>query len=146
MKKYIITILIAIVVGAVLGIYSFNKFKEEDIRPVFNITKNQAYAIQIGVFDTYENASKLAEKYGGLVILDNEKYRVYISIVNDTLNLMKSYYDQKGIAYYIRTIDVSQEFIDKLNNYETVLKVIDKEEYDSIIKNILKDYKELNNE
>ena len=93
MKKYIITILIAIIVGACLGIYSFNKFKEEDI-PVFNFNKNQAYAVQIGVFDTFENAEKLAEKYGGLVVLDNEKYRVYIAIVNDTLNLIKTYLDE----------------------------------------------------
>ena len=144
MKKYIITILVAIIVGACLGIYSFNKFKEDDIKTVFNMSKNQAYAFQIGVFDTFENAEKLAEKNGGLVVLDNEKYRVYASIVNDTLNLMKSYYNEKGIAYYIRTVDVNEEFLNKLENYETVLKVIDKEEYDTVIKNILRDYKELN--
>lgn len=144
MKKYIITILIAIAVGACLGIYSFNKFKEDDIKPVFSFNKNQAYAFQIGVFDTFENAQKLAEKYGALVILDNDKYRVYISIANDTINLMKSYLDEKKIAYYIRTIEVSEEFNEKLNNYEAVLKVIDKEEYESVIKNILRDYKELN--
>ena len=144
MKKYIITILIAVVFGACLGIYSFNKFKEDDVKQVFNINKNQAYAMQIGVFDTFENAQKLAEKFGGLVILDNEKYRVYVAIVNDTLNMIKTYYDEKGIAYYIRTIDVTQEFSEKLNNYETLLKVAKKEEYDTIIKGILKDYKELN--
>lgn len=144
MKKYIITILIAIIVGACLGIYSFNRFKEEDIKPVFSFNKNQAYAMQIGVFDTFENAEKLAEKYGGLVILDNEKYRVYIAIVNDTLNLMKAYLDERKIAYYIRTVDVSEEFMNKLSNYETILKAIDKSEYDAVIKNILKDYKELN--
>ena len=144
MKKFLITIIIAIIIGACLGIYSYNKFKEDDIKTVFNVNKNQAFAFQIGVFDTFENAESLAEKQGGLVILDNEKYRVYISIVNDTLNLMKSYYNEKGIAYYIRTIDVNEEFLNKLENYEAVLKVIDKEEYDSVIKNILKDYKELN--
>lgn len=143
MKKFLITIIIAVIVGACLGIYSFNKFKEEDVKTVFSINKNQAFAFQVGVFDTFENAETLAEKYGGLVILDNEKYRVYTAIVSDTLNLIKNYYNEKGIAYYIRTIDVNDEFMDKLNNYETVLKVIDKDEYDSIIKNILRDYKEL---
>ena len=144
MKKYLITILIAIVVGACLGIYSFNRFKQDDVKPVFNFNKNQAYAMQIGVFDAFENAEKLAEKYGGLVVLDNEKYRVYIAIVNDTLNIMKSYYDEKGIAYYIRTIDVDSQFMEKLNNYETALKVVEKSNYDEIIRNILRDYKELN--
>ena len=144
MKKYIITILIAIIIGACLGIYSFNKFKEDNVKTVFSFNKNQAYAFQIGVFDTFENAEKLAEKYGGLVILDNEKYRVYIAISNDTINLLKTYYDEKKIAYYIRTIDVNEEFVNKLNDYETLLKSIKKEEYDSVIKNILKDYKELN--
>ena len=144
MKKYLITVLIAIFVGACLGIYSFNKFKEDDVKSVFSFNKNQAFAFQIGVFDAFENAEKLAEKYGGLVILDNDKYRVYIAIVNESLNLLKSYYDEKGIAYYIRTLDVNNEFMDKLSDYETLLKVANKEEYDAIIKNILKDYKELN--
>jgi len=144
MKKYIITILIAVIIGACLGIYSFNKFQEDDVKPVFNFNKNQAYAFQIGVFDNFDNAEKLAEKYGGLVIFDNEKFRVYTSIVNDTLNIMKSYYDEKGIAYYIRNIDVNETFMNKLNDYETLLKAVSKDEYDSIIKKILKDYKELN--
>ncbi len=144
MKKYLIVILIALLVGAGLGIYSYNKFKEDDSQPVFSFNKNQAYAVQIGAFDTFDNAEKLAEKYGGLVILDNEKYRVYIAIVNETLGLIKSYLDEKGLAYYIRTIEVNQDFINKLNDYETLLKVANKNEYDTIIKNILKDYKELN--
>ena len=144
MKKFVITIIIAILVGAGLGIYSYNKFKEDDIKTVFSFNKNQAFAVQIGVFDTFENAEKLAEKHGGLVLLDNDKYRVYIAIVNDTLNIIKSYYDEKGLAYYIRTIDINEEFMNKLNDYETVLKVTDKSDYDAIIKKILKDYKELN--
>ena len=144
MKKFIITVLVAILIGAALGIYSYNKFREEDIVPVFNVNNNQVYAIQVGVFDNFDNAQNLASKYGGVVILDNEKYRVYTAIVNDTLNLIKSYYDEKGIAYYIRTIEVNKEFMDKLDNYETILKASTKDNYDSVIKNILKEYEQLN--
>lgn len=144
MKKFLITILVAVIIGACLGIYSFNKFKEDDTIPTVSINNNQVYALQVGVFDNFDNAQNLASKYGGIVLLDGTRYRVYIAIVNDTLNLIKNYYDEKNIAYYIRTIDVTKEFIDKLNDYETILKSSSKDSYDDLIKNILKEYEKLN--
>ena len=144
MKKFIITVLVAIIIGAVLGVYSYNKFKTEDVIPTMSTNKNQVYALQVGVFDSFDNAQNLASKYGGVVILDGSKYRVYTAIVNDTLNLVKSYYDEKGVAYYIRTIEVSDEFMGILNDYETVLSAQSKDNYNETIKNILKEYERLN--
>lgn len=139
MKKFIITIIIAVLVGAGLGIYSFTKFNEEKDIPVSKVNQ-QVYAIQIGVFDSIENANLLANNYGGIIILDNNKYRVYLAIVSSSLNKIKSYYDEKKISYYIRNIDVSNEFYNTLIDYETVLNVTSKENYDEIIKKILKEY------
>ena len=139
MKKFIITIIIAILVGAGLGIYSYTKFNEEKDIPVTKVNQ-QVYAIQIGVFDSIENANLLANNYGGIIILDNNKYRVYLAIVSSSLNKIKNYYDEKKISYYIRNIDVSDDFYNKLMDYETILNATSKENYDEIIKKILKEY------
>ena len=143
MKKFLVTILVALIIGAGLGVYSYTKFKEEDILPVAKSEKD-VYAFQVGVFDNYTNAEQLASKYGGIVILDNNKYRVYLAIVSNTLNLIKKYYDEKGIAYYIRNIEVNNDFFNELTDYEAVLSATNKDNYDEIIKNILKEYERLN--
>lgn len=143
MKKFLITIVIALIIGAGLGIYSYAKFQKDDPLPVIK-KSNNVYAIQVGVFDNFENASNLASKYGAIVILDNNKYRVYLAIVSKSLNVIKNYYDEQGIAYYIRNIDVNDEFYNTLLDYETVLLETNKENYNEILKKILKEYEKLN--
>ena len=143
MKKYLITILIALVLGVGLGIYSYTKFQKEDSLPVIKKGKD-VYAIQVGVFDNFENASNLASKYGAIVKLDNNRYRVYLAIVSKSLNVIKNYYDEQGIAYYIRNIDVNDEFYNTLLDYETVLLETNKDNFNEILKKILKEYEKLN--
>lgn len=142
MKKTIISLSLAVITGIVLGIYIFNKIefnKDDDYVPAMSLS-DQVYAIQAGVFENVDNANKLAEKYGGLVVLDDNKYRVYIDITSSTLATIKDYYDKKGISYYVKTIDVSDEFISKLKDYEELIKAASIDNYDEIIKQILKEY------
>lgn len=143
MKKIIITILIAIIVGIGLGIYSYQKFYEEDAIPT-NKSFKEVYAIQVGVFDSIDNANIMARKYNGIVVLDNQKYRVYIAIISNSLNIIKNYYDEKGISYYVRNIEVNDNFYNTLSDYETLLQAASKESFDDIIKNILREYENLN--
>ncbi len=140
MKKIIVCLLFSAAIGIGLGIYSFNYFNRvEDIS--VNAFKD-VYAIQIGVFNDINNANKLASKYGAVVISENNRYRVYVAIVNDTLNLVEKYYDDLKIPYYVRTINVSNNFYNRLLEYEVSLKNSDRSEYESIINQILKMYME----
>ena len=138
MKRFLLTILLALIIGICLGVYSYNKFMEEDVSVVSNI--NEVYAFQVGVFDNFDNANTLAKKYGGVVILDENKYRVYLAIVSKALNLVKKYFDDKNIAYYLKTIYVGNEFKEHLDKEEDKIINSDISNYPLILKSILKEY------
>ena len=139
MKKIIFTFLSAILIGAVLGVYSYHKFYEDDVAPVSKALNN-VYAIQVGVFESFDNANKIANRYEGIVINENNKYRVYIAIASKSIFEIKNYFDEKGISYYVRNIDVDNEFYNTLISFEKLLLESNKENYDVIIKKILKEY------
>ena len=148
MKKYLIIVLLAILTGTLLGYITFNRLNSINNDNTMQVGKvtNQVYAIQAGVFDSATNANELAQKYGGLVVSDNNKYRVYIAIVSNCLNTIKNYYDKKGISYYVKNIDVSNEFYNTLLDYETLLLSASEENYDEIMINILKEYEKEEND
>ena len=60
----------------------------------------------------------------GIVVLDNDYYRVYIDIIKDKeiLNSREEYYKNNNINYYLKIINPSKEFITKLDDYEIILK------------------------
>ena len=135
MKKYLFTILLAVLLGVVLEIYSFNKFQEEEESVSSN--NKSIYAFQLGVFSDFTNANNVAQKYGALLILDGNKYRVYLGLTINRLNDLKKIFDDKGISYYIRSIDVSNDYYNYLIDKE---KFITSDNYKEVLKDILKDY------
>ena len=80
MKKVLIIILGAILIGGGLAYIVFNKivFKEED-----TVNTKVVNAFQIGVFSNYDNALKVADRNNGVVIMDDDLYRVYVAILSD---------------------------------------------------------------
>ena len=94
MKKTIIMIILAIGVGFTFGFLFLKKFNTETITEVSNI-KSQVYAFQIGVYKNKDNALNAATTNKGIVILDNDIYRVYIAILKDETLIanLKDYYD-----------------------------------------------------
>ena len=138
MKRVLLTILLAVIIGVCLGFYSYKKFISEDMPVISSI--NEVYALQVGIFDSFDNANTLAQKYGGVVIVDESKYRVYIAIVSKSLNVIKKYFDDKNIAYYVRNIYVSNDFKNKLNTYEDLLLNSDISSYSQVLKSVLKEY------
>ena len=134
MKKIIVCLLFSASIGILLGVYSFKLFNKD-----ISVTSiNNVYAIQVGAFDEISNANKLASKYGAIVISDSNKYRVYVAIVSDKLNKIEKYFDDLGIPYYVRSINVSNNFYNYLKEYE---KNIDND-IENTIKDILKKYME----
>lgn len=141
MKKFLITILVALLIGGGLGLYAYKKMNNTS-KTMTTYSENKAYAIQVGVFTSYDNASLLANKYNGIIVPDESKYRVYLAIVSKSniLNLIKNYYDQKGISYYVKEIVPSDNFLNSLSNYEELFAATTSENYQGIIDNILKEY------
>ena len=112
MKKFLLSILLAIMVGSVFGFIIYKRFNKEELT-VASILSKQVYAFQIGVFEDKENALTLQEKYGGIIVNDNNRYRVYLALASSS---------------------------NVLNEAEAMLIATTKDNYDSIINNVLKEY------
>lgn len=133
-------IMLAVIVGFSFGYLFLRKFNNEVITEVSSI-KSQCYAFQIGVYRNKENALKAANDSRGIVILDNDFYRVYIALLKDEnlIESLKSYYDTKNVNYYLKAIYISDKTSSILDNYEIILKRTSIDNYEAIIENMLKE-------
>ena len=140
MKKTIISIFLAIIVGFTFGFFFLKKFNTETITEVSNI-KSQVYAFQIGVYKNKDNALNAANTNKGIVILDNDIYRVYIAILKDQtlIDNLKSYYSSIGLNYYLKAINVSSKTSSIIDNYESLLKSCDNSNYNLILDSMLQE-------
>lgn len=140
MKKTLFTILMAIVIGFTFGYLFLRKFNTDTLMEVSSI-KSQCYAFQVGVYKNKENAYRAASTYKGIVILDNDLYRVYIALLKDEnlLNSLKEYYDKNGISYYLKAINISNKTNSIVDNYEIILKKTSLDNYGLILENMLKE-------
>ena len=140
MKKTIIMIILALVVGFTFGFLFLKKFNTETITEVSNI-KSQVYAFQIGVYKNKDNALNAANTNKGIVILDNDIYRVYIAILKDQtlIDNLKSYYSSIGLNYYLKAINVSSKTSSIIDNYESLLKSCDNSNYNLILDSMLQE-------
>lgn len=140
MKKTIIMIILAIGVGFTFGFLFLKKFNTESITEVSNI-KSQVYAFQIGVYKNKDNALKEASINKGIVILDNDIYRVYVALLKNQIliNNLKIYYDSLGINYYLKAINVSSKTNNIIDNYESLLNNCDSSNYSMVLDSMLKE-------
>ena len=99
MKKTLLTILGAILVGFGLGLFFFKKF-DTNIEALATSVKS-IYAVQVGVYKNIDNAKDVANKMKGIVVLDNDYYRVYIDIIKDKeiLNSREEYYKNNNSCH-----------------------------------------------
>lgn len=140
MKKTILTIVLAILIGFIFGFFFLKKFTPKTITEVSNI-KSQVYAFQIGVYKNKDNATKNATTNNGIVVEDNNLYRVYIALLKDQtlIDNLKKYYDSIGLNYYLKAINVSNNTENIINNYELLLNNCDSSNYDMILSSMLKE-------
>ena len=140
MKKTILTIVLAILIGFTFGFFFLKKFTPKTITEVSNI-KSQVYAFQIGVYKNKDNATKNAITNNSIVVEDNNLYRVYIALLKDQtlIDNLKKYYDSIGLNYYLKAINVSDSTENIINNYELLLNNCDSSNYDMIFSSMLKE-------
>lgn len=140
MKKKLIIVFCALLIGGGSAYYLFNKIV---IKP--NNEYVSAKAFQIGAFTQYENAERVAERNNGIVINDSDVYRVYIAILNDkaAIEKLKNYYAEIGLNYYLRDITVKKEFLTKISLSEKMLTESSTETYGTINLEILRNYREM---
>ena len=140
MKKTLIIILIAIISGIAMGFIFYQRFEIKDV--VFANEDDSVKAVQVGVFSDLDNAINMRNLYNGIIVVDENLYRVYIDIIknNEILKIMENYYKELGINYYLKNIEISSEFSDILDSYEIIFKNQDSSNYQLTIDSILKEY------
>ena len=143
MKKILIIILVAILMGSAFAIYFLNGISKTIEQ---SVNDNKVYAFQVGVFSVYENAKNLASSYdNAYVYQDEDKYRVFLAIYRDPeiISYMSNYYEDNNVSVYLKNINPNNKFLEELNKYETLLKQSDdKTNYINANKNILAKFRE----
>lgn len=143
-KRFIFSLIIAIVSGALLGHTLFEKFKEEE-QTVFN-DMSPIYFLREGVYDNLEYALASANKFATKIIVkEKAKYYLYLAISKseDNLASIKKIYNDKNLV--VETKNISNEsFLTALEQMENLFKKASSDEEKlTIEKVILANYEEL---
>lgn len=138
MKKTLIVIMCSITLGGVLAYFIFNK----SVIKRLDVEDKTGIAFQIGVYTNYENAKEVAYTNGGIVIQDNNLYRVYVTLLTneEAIEKISNYYDTLGLKYYKKEITVSNDFIDDISIYEEMINKSNVDTYNTINNDILNTY------
>lgn len=147
-KKNIVTVFLALLVGLLLGRFVLNQYEfEGKIVPTMNISKS-AYFIQQGVYSSKESMESNVTNFPYYIyMINDDKYYVYIGItfLEENMNKIKGYYEQKGYITYVKEINISNDdFITVLEQYDSLLKEsTDSEVIGTVCSQVLNKYEEL---
>ena len=142
--KFIVPILIAIVLGFLSAKIVYGLYDSSE-----SIFYN-SYFLQWGVYSDKETLNKTLKDRkidSYLIVEEDKKYYVYVGITTDKklAEKIKEIYEKKGNKIYIKTVNLANtEFYSNLEQYDVLLKGVDKEEdIISINKAILASYEEM---
>ena len=129
MKKTMLLAVIFVVLGAVCGNYLYKK--APDTVSVFQ-TNQTFYFLQEGIYSSkdimQENVGDLTNK---LVVLEDNKYYVYVGITMDqnNANKIKKIYENMGYQIYIKkmTLD-NEEFASNVSQFDLLVQESDTDE------------------
>lgn len=138
MKKTIIWIVIAIVSGALLGKFTFDKYENIDTLNVISYD-NYVYMLKYGTYETLDDMSNSVIDIDRYIYIEKDnKVTAYTGIAKtkDSITKIKNIYDEKNINTNIVKIKIdNEEFIQNLNEYEKLLEVAEDEKSLLIIEN-----------
>ena len=144
-KSFFITMIVAILLGSVLGNFLFEQYKLESSEVVKEV--NSLYFIMEGAYSNLEQAEKSSEDIDvKLITKEDANYIVYLAITKDSNNLekMEKLYKDLNINTTIKTMSVSNEqFLATLEQMDLLINnTKDNEEILSINEVVLANYQE----
>lgn len=147
MKKYLLTFLLALVIGFFLSNFFI---KQYDNYAGFKISRmgTELYFIQYGVFSSLESMEKETIELENYVYnIDNDMYYVYIGITKNEKNANKimNYYKTLGYDTILKQYDIANDnFLEEVENYDNILlSTEDQTAIASLINQILTKYEEV---
>ena len=149
MKKYLLTILVALIVGFFLGNFLLKQYNDYNSLTVSTET-TELYFFQYGVYSNLENMEENTINLENYIYkIEDNKYYVYIGLTGNKNNIDKlnKYFKSLGYDVIVKSYYISnQEFINLLNNFDEVIKnTEDSTVLSSIICQTLQKYEEVVN-
>ena len=144
-KSFFVTMIVAILLGSILGNFLFEQYKLESSEVVKEV--NSLYFIMEGSYSSLEQAYNATKDIDvKLITKEDANYIVYLSITKDSNNLEKleKLYKDLNINTTIKTMSVSnKEFLATLEQMDLLINnTKDNEEILSINEVVLANYQE----
>jgi hypothetical protein len=141
MKKVLIVVLFSLLLGGGFAFFIFYKIRMEDV----SVSEVVVTAFQVGAFNSYDNAYRVAIRNNGIVVSDEDIFRVYVSVLYDeeAISKLSLYYDSIGLNYYLKSISVSKKFVDSIKDNEELLVRSSSDTFSVINKSILNRFEEV---
>lgn len=133
--------LIALILGMVIAFFLSFKFQDQ---VAFAINPKVTY-FYTGSYNSLELAEKKKGIYQNSIIYeDSGIYKIIIGVYQDSnvIDLMSSYFKDKGISFYQEELKVDSTFLSEISNYELLIKSSDFSYYESINTSILNAFNE----
>lgn len=114
--KYLKFIFLGSIVSIIIGFV----FISLDNSKTYASNNKSLYLLQIGSFNEYNNARNYAFYHDAYVFYKDDKYLVVVSILSnkELINNYVKYLDDNNINYYIKNINVSDDFYNYVVNKE----------------------------
>ena len=136
MKENVKIFLIALILGMSIAFFLAFKFQDQ----VAFAINPKVTLLYVGTYNNFDVANEKTLNYTSSFIYENNGiYKVVIGVYQDkeVIDLMSSYFRDKGITYYQEEIRVDSMFLKNINNYELLIKSSDSTYYESINTSIL---------
>ena len=125
MKKYLLTIIFALIIGFFLGNFLLKQYNDYETLTVSS-NSNEVYFFQYGVYSNVENMEENTINLENYIYkIEDEKYYVYIGLTGNKNNIDKlsNHYKNLGYDVIVKSYYISnQQFISLLNNFDEVIK------------------------
>ena len=144
-KSFFITMLVAILIGSVLGNFLFEQYKLESESVIKEV--NSTYFLMEGSYSAKEQAKKaVTDIKTYLIVKEDANYIVYLAITssNDNLEKLKKMYKEDGINTSIKKMSIdNKEFLAMLEQMDILLnKTSSNDEILAINEVVLANYQE----
>lgn len=147
-KSFFITMLVAILIGAVLGNFLFEQYKLESETVIKEV--NSTYFLVEGTYSTETQATKAVTSNTNIdpyiIVKEDANYIVYLAITasNDNLEKLKKMYEEKDVNASIKKMSIeNEEFLATLEQMDILLNnAKTNDEITSITEVVLANYQE----
>ena len=147
-KSFFITMLVAILIGAVLGNFLFEQYKLESESVIKEV--NSTYFLVEGTYSTETQATKAVTSNTNIdpyiIVKEDANYIVYLAITasNDNLEKLKKMYEEKNVNASIKKMSIeNEEFLATLEQMDILLNnAKTNDEITSITEVVLANYQE----